>query len=208
MHRKWFGDAYTYSHRALIHGVAPPDEWFVHPMLFSKIGGGVPGGGLETEDYVQFLGLEDAKVLRGNAWSRNNLVADVAACPERHLFLDPDTGIGLYRDVERGCVVQPRGPRRVSGDELVGIARGRLGRVVLVFDHSYLRVKATAREKVAAKLNLLSDLELNSAAVIVRESPCVCYVLVAVDGKDLVREKIEQIRARLHLPESHIVRLP
>ena len=33
MHRQWFGDAYTYAHRALIHGIASPGEWFVHPIV-------------------------------------------------------------------------------------------------------------------------------------------------------------------------------
>ena len=33
MHRQWFGDAYTYAHRALIHGITSPGEWFVHPIV-------------------------------------------------------------------------------------------------------------------------------------------------------------------------------
>ena len=97
MHKQWFGDVYTYTHRALIHGVAPPKEWFVHPMLFSKVRKGEePGGGLDTDAYARFLGLETDFVLGGNDRKRTQLVTDVASDPERHLFLDPDTGIGLY----------------------------------------------------------------------------------------------------------------
>ena len=88
---------------------------------------------------------------------------------------------------------------------------GRPGKAVLVFDHSYLRISGTAREKVTDKLTRLRGLAesgLTGAAVIVRENPCVCYVLVAVDGGNLVRTKICQLRAGLHIPESHLVMLP
>ncbi len=226
MHMKWFGDVYTYAHRALIHGVADPEEWLVHPMLFSSIagiGGGVPGGGLRTEDYAQFLGLENAIVLP-NDRTKRQLLDDVDAHHERHLFLDPDTGIGLYQvpdpnpdpdldpDLRMRCLVQPDRLKHITGRDLVTIAQGRPGRAVLVFDHSYLHATGTAREKVTEKLNLLRDLlpgrGLTGAAVIVRESPCVCYVLVSVDGGDLVGRKIEQLRAGLHIPQSHLVRLP
>ena len=211
MHMKWFGDVYTYAHRAMIHGVADPEKWLVHPMLFSKMGGGVAGGGLRTEDYVRFLGLEAAYVLSDYTRTRGQLLADVAAHPERHLFLDPDTGIGLYWDTENECLKQPNSQRHITGGELVAIARGRRGKAVLVFDHSYLRTPGTAREKVTDKLTrlrFLAEHGLTGAAVIVRENPCVCYVLVAVDGGDLVRTKIDQLRARLHIPESHFVMLP
>ena len=49
------------THRALIHRVAPPKEWFVHPMLFSKVRKGEEpggGGGIDTDAYAGFLGLE------------------------------------------------------------------------------------------------------------------------------------------------------
>ena len=59
MHKQWFGDVYTYTRRALIHGVAPPKEWLAHPMLLSKVRKGEePGGGLDTDAYARFLGLE------------------------------------------------------------------------------------------------------------------------------------------------------
>ena len=145
MHKQWFGDVYTYTHRALIHGVAPPKEWLVHPMLLSKARKGEePGGGLETDAYARFLGLETDFVLRGNDRKRTQLVTDVASHPERHLFLDPYTEIGLYRDPETGRVVQRKGTKHITGEELGKIANGRQRKVVLVFDHVYLRVKGTA----------------------------------------------------------------
>ena len=59
MHKQWFGDVYTYTRRALIPGVAPPKEWLAHPMLLSKVRKGEePGGGLDTDAYAKFLGLE------------------------------------------------------------------------------------------------------------------------------------------------------
>ena len=201
MHRQWFGDAYTYSHRVLIQAIATPEEWLIHPMLFFAEEGEEPGGGLDTNAYAQFLGLENAVVLPGNQRMRSQLIPDVAAYPKRNLFLDPDTGIRLTRN-------QNRGRQHITQEELVKIASGRQDSVVLVFDQSYRREKRTAREKVAAKLQQLTFLGLTAAAVIVRESPCTCYVMVSANKNDVVNKAIRKIRNVLPIPESRIVLSP
>lgn len=201
MHRQWFGDAYTYSHRVLIQAIATPEEWFIHPMLFFADNGEEPGGGLDTNAYSQFLGLENAVVLPGNQRMRSQLVMDVAAYPKRHLFLDPDTGIRLSRN-------QRRGRQHITPEELVKIATGRQGSVVLVFDQSYRRETKTAHEKVETKLQLLACLGLVGAAVIVRENPCTCYIMVSTNDSDATNKAIRKIRNSLPIPESRLVMSP
>ena len=58
-HMKWFGDVYTYTHRVLLHAIAEPGEWFVHPMLFRSEGKRPrqPGGGLDAATYADAIGL-------------------------------------------------------------------------------------------------------------------------------------------------------
>ena len=198
MHRQWLGDAYTYSHRALIHAIAPPEEWLIHPMLFFAKAGEEPGGGLDINDYAQFLGLENAIVLPSNQRVRAQLVSDVAAYPNRHLFLDPDTGIRLSRN-------QRPGKQHITMEELKKIATERDDSVVLVFDQSYHRETKTAREKIEAKLQLLTGLGIVGGAVIVRESPCTCYVMVSTNKSDAVNRSILKIRNVLPIPESRLV---
>ena len=40
MHLRYFADSYGYVEKAVIHAIAEPQEWVVHPMLFRAIDGG------------------------------------------------------------------------------------------------------------------------------------------------------------------------
>lgn len=196
MHKKWFGDAYTYTHRALIHGIAPPCEWLVHPMLFYTYKGEEAGGGLDTREYADFLGLPDSSVLNGNKRKKANLESDVSCHTERHLFLDPDTGIAPN--------ASKKSTRHLTIPQVRRVAKGRPGKVVLVFDHAY-HDGGKARDKVQCKLERLADkTKLFGAAVIVREHRCVCYILVST-CKHVIEEKTGRLRARLKIPYHRLV---
>ncbi len=131
-HAEFFGDAFQYAHRGLLHAIALPDEWIVHPMLFRTVGGGQPGGRLNLTHYAQFLGLpSDAvlpKVRDGRRLTRQTMVADVEPYAGYYLFLDPDTGIDVNGEGST---------KHVSAQQVAEIACARNGRIVLVFDHAY-----------------------------------------------------------------------
>ncbi len=97
VHAEFFGDAFQYVHRGLLRAIAPPNAWIVHPMLFRRVDGGPPGGGLDLTHYAQFLGLPREAILpearNGIRLTRQTTVADVAPYAGHYLFLDPDTGI-------------------------------------------------------------------------------------------------------------------
>ena len=99
MHLKFFADSYEYVKKAVIHAIAPGEEWVVHPMLFQvnvgrgQRGEGPRGGRLNIARYAVFLGLPPEAVLPGNVRMRRDLVRDLNQSPDRHAFLDPDTGI-------------------------------------------------------------------------------------------------------------------
>lgn len=93
MHKDYIADSYEYAKRVLLHKIAPPNKWVIHPMLFRSKRGRPPGGGLNIGKYADFLELPHKAVLPGNARIRKDLVRDVAYRPEPYLFLDPDTGL-------------------------------------------------------------------------------------------------------------------
>ena len=200
-HAEFFGDAFQYTHRGLLHATAPPNEWIVHPMLFRSVGGGQPGGGLELTHYAQFLGLAREAVLpevrNGRRLTRQTMVADVEPYAGYYLFLDPDTGID-----ENG----EGSTQHVSAQQMAEIAGARNGRIVLVFDHAYGHAAGRPQDRVAQKLQLLwYQNRLHGVAAIVRTSPLVYYVWVstmhyAVD--DIMGRILQElpIPARLLIP--------
>ena len=191
-HMKWFGDVYTYTHRALLHAIAEPGEWFVHPMLFRSEGKRPrqPGGGLDAATYADAIGLPFEHVLKGNDRTRQQLEGDVAVHPECHLFLDPDTGI-CEREAQEDT-------SHISVSRVARVAKHRQGKIVMVFDHAYPDGGA-ARQKVLAKLLLFADNCLPSAAVMVREHRYVCYVLVSTD-RAVLADAMQGMRDELRIP--------
>ena len=159
-------------------------------MLFRSVGGGLPGGGLNVGDYAQFLGLCTNAVLSEvegeRRLTRQTIVKDVEPYAGYYLFLDPDTGIddGGMGDTSH-----------VSSMQLAQIARARQGNIVLVHDHSYRREKGTPQDRVSRKIRTLwQQHRLYGAAIIVRSSPLVCYVLVSTmhAAVDVVMKRIRQ----------------
>lgn len=195
MHAEKFADSYDYAKRVLLQEIPPPGvEWLVHPMLFKSIGGGPPGGGLDVGQYADFLGLPHEAVLPGNQRKRRQMVQDVDVHLDRYLFLDPDTGIHFAGGTTR----------HVTAHQLCQICQGRPGNIVLVFDNAYLY--GDGPMTIMQRLNDLAanPLNLAASAVIVRESPLVCFVWLSTDW-DAVEAVTARLRANLNLPGARIV---
>ena len=200
-HAEFFGDAFQFTHRGLLHAIEPPNKWIVHPMLFRSVGPGPPGGGLDLTHYAQFLGLPREAVLpearNSIRLTRQTIVADVEHYAGHYVFLDPDTGI----DENGGGST-----KHVSAQQLADIAGARNGKIVLVFDHAYSFQAGQPQDRVAQKLQLLRrQNQLHGAAAIVRTSPLVCYVWVSTmhDAVNDIRDRILQelpIPGRLLIP--------
>ena len=202
-HAEFFGDCYQYTHRVLLRAIAPPDQWIVHPMLFRRVGGGPPGGGLATAAYAQCSGLAGEAVLsekrERRRLTRHTMVADVEPYLNHYLFLDPDTGI----DIHGGGSTS-----HVAAQQLAEIAQARNGEIALVFDHAYAYEAGKAQDRVFRKLQFLWNAhQLHGAAVIVRTNPLVTYVWVSTEYR-AVEEVRDRIRRQLPIPERWMVFCP
>ena len=226
-HEEFFGDSYQYAHRVLLHAIARPHEWKVHPMLFRN-----KGGGLNLDKYAKFLDLPREAVLEkkkhGPALKRGELEKDVEAYRNKYLFLDPDTGIDEGEGAgEHGGEEQSptngktrSSTKHVGQDQLSEIANARNGKIVLVHDHAYrrekiqgtdgkkLKGKDKALELVERKLRQLwNNYELHCAAVIVRTGPCVCYIWVSKEWRE-VDTVSRRLRCQLPMPDWRLVPCP
>ena len=197
MHKSKFGDAYDYTKRVLIHAIAKPDEWMVHPMLFYYM-----GGQLDIREYATFLGLPTSAVLPGHTRTRGQMVGDLAGYHDRYLFLDPDTGIACP-----GTTNGNRGDNHhITMQQLTDITRTRTENIVLVFDHAYTD-GGPAQDKVRRKLEFIRDQKLVGAAIIVHEHRCACFILVSTKSAEI--ERVTQgLKAKLSIPEERLVTLP
>ncbi|MCY4560507.1 MAG: hypothetical protein OXF79_29910 [Chloroflexi bacterium] len=200
MHAGKFADSYDYAKRTLIHAIADPGEWIVHPMLLRSKGGGPKGGGLCIRKYANFLGLPFCAVLPGNTRTRTKIVDDVACYHDLYLFFDPDTGIAEKGDTEHVTILQ-----------LTQITRARTGKIVLVFDHAFPD-GGDPRYKVKKKLESICKREkckpnLFSGAVIVREHRCVCFIWLSTEKKEVERVN-QKLQYNLSIPKERLVTFP
>ena len=200
MHLKFFADSYEYVKKAVIHAIADPNEWVVHPMLFQVNVGRGPrvegprGGGLDIAEYAAFLGLPEAAVLPENARIKQHLVRDLGEHPSQHAFIDPDTGI-RQREKNGGYIR----PGRVQE-----VARQRRGRITLVFDHAF-EDGDDARNKVERKRDLVCAPEdMHGGAVIAKENRTVCLIWLSTDEGEAAAV-MDRLRNHLHIPDQRII---
>ena len=183
-----FGDSYDIVKRAIVHWLACPEEWAVHPMCW--------GGDYDfLDDYTRFLGIGRAN---GNIESRRSVVRVGRACP-KHLLLDPHTGL---------CP-RHQGPidslwSHVTIEELAQIADGpdRASNLTLVFDQSIgHRTREAGMEIVKEHLQTLrSDHKVHGAAYVSHAA-----FLWASKDKDLLDRATKQLLDRSGLPLDRFV---
>lgn len=146
-------------------------------------------------EHAEFLGVDLAV---GTITARNQVLA-VGMAYDRHLLLDPDTG--LWAGQNR--------PNRgwngyVSMDELAQIAnaQGREHKLTLVFDQSYSNATYEERKQLAeGKLQTLrEDHEVYGVAYVSH----VAFIWVSKDA-DLLARATQQLLQRSRLPLSRFV---
>ena len=191
MHTNKFGDSYDIVKRDIIHWLACPEEWAVHPMYW---------GGRHTfvADYTRFLGIDPAE---GDT-SRRNLVVPIGrACP-KHLFLDPNTGL---KPVHRGPTDSQWD--HVTIEELAQIADGpdRASNLTLVYDQGYQRPTNEERKPLAeAKLQALRHAREEHQVHSVAYVSHVAFIWVSKD-EDLLATATQQLLDRSRLPRDRFV---
>ena len=146
MNPEFFGDSYDFVKKEIINGLAPAEDWAVHPMYFSED----PTEGF-VESYSRFLGVGAVE----GCINDRDLVPAVSELCRKHLFLDPDTGLWVPGvGVEQ---LQPGGgwDRHLRVEEVgeIAIAPERERMLTLIFDQSYPR-RTLADRRILAEQKL------------------------------------------------------
>ena len=200
MHAEKFGDSFDFVKRGLLHGLAPPDSWVAHPMLYRRKGNTGPGGGLDVRAYRMLLGLPPGAVRWGIQHTRADLIKNVRNMPEKNLFIDPDTGI--TREDQKAYT------KFVKLKDVVIAAKCRSGRLVLVFDQSFGRNKGDPPHEQQAKAKA-DDLRLSGvscAAYFVSKVPGPTYFYWVSTNQTTVTCATQSLQQHMGIPECRLRR--
>ena len=148
MHPKFHGDTYDFAKMRIIKGLAPLDEWAVHPMYYVYCG--KPRDPTFAGRYATFL---DIRLVDGDIYRRDEIADTGKRCPD-HLFVDPDTGLWTGRRTPRGGF-----DKHIKVSEFAEIALDpdRKHKLTLVYDQSFPLVINDKREAVKRKLKILKE---------------------------------------------------
>ena len=195
MHPKFHGDTYDFAKMGIIEGLAPLDEWAIHPMYFVYCG--KPRDLTFANRYADFLGI---RLAEGDIY-RRDAIADVGKQCPHHLFVDPDTGLWTGKRSPRG------GPdKHIKVAEFAEIANSpdRRSKLTLVYDQSFPLVINDKRRSVERKLKILKeDYGLPHSAAYVAH---VAFIWVSqVEG--VVTEATQRLVERSKIPCKRFVGL-
>lgn len=189
MHPRYLGDYYDIVKRELMRGLLPGERWTAHPMYFDYSTPGDPQRAFPRR-YASFLRV---RLLDGDIWDRDKVV-DVSARCHGHLFLDPDHGIWLGKNLE------PVGGwmRHLKGSEVVQIVRseGRESSLTLVFADTR-RDNFNARHRRITEM--LSGIQQRHQIHGNGYVSSLAFVWLSMDG-DLVEEATRRLLERSGLP--------
>ena len=126
MHPDKFGDSYDIVKRSLLKWLSACGTWAAHPMFTSSVCTSF------AEEFSSFLEarLVTTSPIPKQPERESYFESAIEWCSTDHLFFDPDTGVSLSQNYGR---------EHLALGELVKIANGRCGKLVLVFDQSFSR---------------------------------------------------------------------
>ena len=201
MHKEKFGDSLDFVKRGVLYGLAPPESWMVHPMLYDSQDGGPPGGGLDVRAYRLLLGLPPAVVRWGIHHTRADFQANVRNMGDKNLFLDPDIGMALRRPGDQ-C------KKHVTLEDVVTAVRSRPGRLVLIFDQSFgaTEGEAEALQREQNKAIVLQNNQISSAAYVPGGTRRTTYLFWASTCRATVQDATERLKRCTGIPESRLQR--
>ncbi len=184
MRMRFFGDSYDVVKRFLRHTLAPEAKWVAFPMFTHEV------TAVEISDFEAFLSMRvvSPKVLTS---SSNREAHFSASARDRHIFIDPDTGIKLKPSKRADAA------KYVFGPELVALCAKKHDRLLLVFDQSVPR--GSERDALIEKLDYFRENGLSGFAYLSHA----CFLVLS-------RSSIACILARkrllaTHLPQTRLV---
>ena len=192
MHPKFHGDTYDFAKMGIIEGLAPLNEWAIHPMYYGK-----PRDPTFAGRYADFLGI---RLVDGDIYRRDE-IADVGKrCPQ-HLFVDPDTGLWAGQRTPRGG-----SDKHIKVAEFAEIANSpdRAYKLTLVYDQSFPLFINDKRKAVERKLKTMKeDYGLPHGAAYVAH---VAFIWVS-QVEAVVTETTERLLDKCGIPRKRFVGL-
>jgi hypothetical protein len=181
---EFFGDSYDVVKRFLLRAIAPDAKWVAFPMFTHEV------NEADTLAYETFLSVSvasrNAPILSDDRAKYLSSLAD-----QRHIFLDPDTGIRIKPFKGAKSV------KYVFGPELVALCKQVPERLLLVFDQSVPNgITDVKREYIAKKLGYFCGEGISSFAYFSHT----CFVVLS--GSESTCRA-----ARAHLLASHLPQL-
>lgn len=189
MHPSKFGDTYDIVKQSLLTWLAPCGTWAVDPMFAQPVS--TPF----VENFSRFLGVPlvtTKQVPSRQAERMHYFEAAIAWRSTDHLFLDPDTGIAMSGG--------GAGRERLKVDELVRIAEGRSGSLVLVFDMSFARNR-DREEQAKKKLSCLREHGVHALAYCSHAN----FVIASSDAR-VLENAMRTLKEASRLPDSRFIK--
>jgi hypothetical protein len=197
MHQQFFGEARDLAKRQLIEWLTPNERWAAHPMWYGDRDA-EPHIPDFLDHYAAAIGVEI--VPNGDCANPAKLLGDTLNC-RRHLFLDPDTGLG------------ERTPRNnathVDYKQFVQICQNPLrdANLILVYDQAYSRGINQARFTIYVqnKVALLNGRDHVHAAGYLAEPAMKVAFIWASRNLDVVRDATQNLQEASHFPVDRFV---
>lgn len=187
-----FGDSYDIVKQAMLRWLTPLGTWAVHPMFAKDYRCSHP---TFANEFRRFL---DAPILtqepiphkpRRSGYFEKSL----RAFTQDHLFFDPDKGLALPGSTW--------GKEHLTTQELCEIGHNYPGKLVLVYDQSFARMREDKRRfKTNCKLKWLKQRELYGISYYSHAN----FLLVSKDG-DLLERARRTLSVRL--PDCRLIQV-
>ena len=184
MRMQFFGDSYDVVKRFLIRTVAPNVKWTAFPMFTHEVAAD------DISAFEAFLGVSVASphVMTSSTDRATHLSA---LANQRHIFLDPDTGIKVKLSNRADAV------KYVFGPELVALCEQNPDRLLLVFDQSLPR--GAEQKAIAEKLNYFRQKGLVGFAYLSHA----CFLVLS--RSESACEAARNHLLATHLPQTRLV---
>ena len=187
MKPSYLGDSYDIVKQSLLRWLRNLGDWATHPMFTE------PVSPQQADDFKLLIGTPLLSVDQlTNDTNRSTYLAPASDC-DKHVFLDPDTGIQLKPT--RG----KKAPFYIFRPELIDIVKARSNRLVMVFDQSLAR--GSERQQLQKKLQAFSTQGINSVAYVSHA----CFVILG-NEKSLVESALNMIYQESRLPCSRFIK--
>ena len=188
MHPGSFGESRDITKRQLMQWLTPGEPWDAHPMWFARDRPTPPEDVAFLNDYATGL---DVDIIEGENRDPGTLLAACEPC-QRHLLLDPDTGLGDARIREH--------VKHVTFDQFIQILgqRNRRTKLTLIYDQAYDRFNFGVHD-VIVKLRRLRRAEIRAVAYVLERQLATCFIWASMD-EDLVTDATHRVQAQSRFP--------